>query len=340
MKKRRMKPEVKCTCPWTDLFIHWDKVTTCCYQLFNPDVVTMTPTWGVWDDFSLAIDTQKVKDLQNSVRDHTASCINLARCNGKRCDKDVDTSGNVLQLKSVTVSVTAKCNAHCAYCSFVHEKGPDPMEPSLAQVRNLMNNLKVRSPQKVWYTGGDPLVLPNDKLDLYMDLPCPIMVTTNGMGLNKSRWERYFVNTNNVIRVTLDTINQEIYEKLRGPYCGEPTHIKLQKIMNGSDLSRVEVGCTVNTDNIDGISDVLRFANDMRIPTVWLNGVCPGNSIMETRLLCFHGKYRSMAQLLALKDKMKEWETLASGFGIKLANNPPKRMLEAAIKQRAELDNK
>lgn len=334
-----MKPEVRCTCPWTDLFIQWDRVASCCYQLFESDYTQMTEPWAIWDDFSLAIDTIKHKNLQNDMREGVATCGVKGYCYPIVAD-GVDVSGNTLQLNKVTITTTYRCNAKCVYCPFVHYEGPNPNEPSLEQIHKLMHEIRIRNPKEVWLSGGDVLCLPEKKLAAYMDLECPIVLTTNGLGLSKARWERYLKDSKNSIRITIDSVDPEVYQKIRGPYCGKPLHEKLRSIMGGSDVSNVQIGCTINSDTIDGISDVIRFAHEMGFSAVWLNGIFKGNKYMEDRLLCFHAEHRTMQQLLDLQDKIEEWDQLAKHLGVWLKTKPIMYKIKAAIKKRILLDSK
>src|SRR4029453_18700825 len=71
-------------------------------------------------------------------------------------------------LRGVFLHVTKACNLHCAYCYFSARK-PMPDEMTAAEYRSLWPDLVALRPEKIIFTGGEPL-LRDDLLELLDDL--------------------------------------------------------------------------------------------------------------------------------------------------------------------------
>ena len=82
-------------------------------------------------------------------------------------ESDTDSS-DTLPLRSIFLHVTKACNLHCSYCYFSAKK-PLPDEMSTFDFQRLWPEFVELRPQKVIFTGGEPLLRP-DILDLLRGL--------------------------------------------------------------------------------------------------------------------------------------------------------------------------
>jgi len=124
-----------------------------------------------------------------------------------------------IRIKSIFLHVTKACNRRCGYCYFSASE-PLPDEMTTEEFGRLWTDITTLRPQKVVFTGGEPLLRP-DLLDLLRDLraadPEHFIVrclNTNG-DLVTPELARQLVGLADEVRVSLDAL-PERNDTLRG----------------------------------------------------------------------------------------------------------------------------
>lgn len=334
-------PLVQCTLPWTEMFIEWRGVTACCYLGGSPKYCIKTEPWAAWDNLDEIV--SKGTELTRIRRDMLDAGKSGKDCCGIiGCPRRVDipteglTPSSGLQLQHVGITVTARCQARCHYCPQWHVGNrPTPDQPTLKQVQNVTTSLANLHLQSVFLGGGDPLALDDDQLDLYMALShkCRVALMTNGIGLTKPRWDKWFRNNRNVsARITLDTMDPKIYAKTRGPYA-DKIHEQLRDVLTGQDLSNVGISCTVSRANLDDIVNVMQFAHDLKIGCFTLNAVCVTTKLAPKMNLL--GADTDIQTCLMVQEYLQKWQSLARQW--KLPLRGVDRFVKATANRLAQL---
>jgi len=335
-------PEIFCTCPWTELFLHWNKISTCCYRAMNVEDRAYTPMtpWAAWDDFSIVTESPIVQQIIREMQEGGEKCRALTRCNGRRRDATIDPTSNQLQLRKITIATTARCNVKCIYCSFWDEE-IEPIEPTLDQITKLIETVNdYDGIREVWYTGGDPLAMIDAKIAKYLDVrSARTMLTTNGVGLTEARWKTFFEGrSDRCLRITVDSTDEDTYYRLKGSTSLPFVADRVRQILVNADPFNVEIGCTISSLNRPFVGDLLEYAADLEIPCVWLNSLCCGRPEMEHELFCYRAEYNDTSTLVRRLDELHGWIARAKELGIRLAYQSTLRQLEEQVRISRERD--
>lgn len=311
-----------CTTPWTNLFLQWERVTVCCNLLGS--VYVPTQPWEAWDDLAGVLDHHRIlANHRTEMRQGTAKCLGVNHaCRSCETNPTVDTTSEP-QWRTVSISATAICGGRCIYCPLWQpSRQPNPPEPSLAQIDNLGVSLSRYPIEQLWFTGGNLLAMSDPAISQYLTLVpgVDIQVVTNGLGLTESRWLEFFQNPRIKLRITLDTLDPEVYRKLRGPFGAEMVHTRLGRLLDQyGGASRVGVGATINTSNLTSVPDLIRFAGEHDIKRVWLNPVDYGKR--RTPEACFASYNLDPLRVGELLVMVDNWELLGHQYGVNFGSD-------------------
>lgn len=314
--------DVLCTAPWSEVWMQWDRVATCCHLAFTPYYKSTTKNWAAWDDFDgVALNNPALLALRKAMREHTADIACSKVSCAIRKDKTIDTSSNAFTPKIIGIATTARCQAQCHYCEFWKKEGqPDPIEPAYEQIVRLTERLCVHKFGDVFYGGGDFFALNDQKMEQYLTVAScgsRVHILTNGIGLTKARWERWYRDNPNVhIRVTIDTMDPEIYARTRGPAGSRTIHANLRNLLSQPHKAHIGLACTVSRVTLGGIPNVLRFAREIGIDNVIVNAICATTPMLPKMNLL--GEDADIATCEMLPKRLAEWSALAKQLGITL----------------------
>jgi uncharacterized radical SAM superfamily Fe-S cluster-containing enzyme len=306
-----------CTTPWRNLFLQWERVTVCCN--LTSSVFVPTKPWEAWDNLEAVVERNGILNkLRDDMRNGTAACLHTHhKCRSCRFDDAYD----LLQpprWENVSISVSSLCGAQCIYCALWHPaRQPSPPEPTLQQIGKLALSLAKHPIRSVYFTGGDLLAMSDEAIESYLSISptASMQIVTNGLGLTEDRWLRYFQRPKLTVRVTLDTLDPDLYVKMRGPFGDTPVHTKIAQIVDtygGGD--RISIGATINTCNLGGISDLIRFAGEHKISRVWLNPVDYGRR--KSPQACFARENLDHVTAGELWGLINRWEDLGRECGV------------------------
>lgn len=144
-------------------------------------------------------------------------------------------------------------------------------ELSSEEIKDLLLQAKELGVRELSLSGGEPF-LRRDVLDIskFARDRCDMLVdiNTNGLLLDTIPVDEV-VNTFDMIIVSLDTLNERTYEKVRGVNGSFKivTNGLGKLLKNRLHKSQVAVNCVVSSQNLDSIGELLRFGknNDLQV---------------------------------------------------------------------------
>lgn len=167
---------------------------------------------------------------------------------------------------NIYMIMTYRCNLNCRYCSNrpdrrqLNEKKDLNNEPelSLNAYRQLVDDAKTLGVKKFLFTGGEPLLNPNTlQLGKYVkEAGMETELITNGLLIEEVNAAE-IVATFNYITVSLDSMNKDSHEKMRGTGTFE-------KVVNGIMLlkksgGKVRVNSVISGINVGEIVETRKY---------------------------------------------------------------------------------
>lgn len=163
--------------------------------------------------------------------------------------------------------VTDRCNSRCNYCFSWREKNSPDLP--LAHILKFIDSLARIGGKQVVLSGGEPLL--RDDIECIVE-KCrakniTITVNSNGLLATPARLASLFNAGLNGITFSLDTLDADLYQQIRGvPLKHVLAHIlaakEIQKQFNNTWIS---VTAVINRLNIHHIADMVRFFHPLDI---------------------------------------------------------------------------
>lgn len=181
-------------------------------------------------------------------------------------------SAKTISLRNVFLHVTKACNLYCKYCYFSTNK-PLPNEMTAAEFTRLWPGMVALQPQKIIFTGGEPLLRP-DILDLLRSLRDAdpkhhILRCLNSNGhLVTPELARELVGLADEVRVSLDAMAAR-NDALRGEGNFEATVRALEIYYAVGFEPKVLI--TVTAHSLPDLEKLLYFLIEKKITRVNLN---------------------------------------------------------------------
>ncbi len=159
------------------------------------------------------------------------------------------------------------CNLRCAYCVAKSSPNAPRRAIGLANVRQLVDEAVALGFERVFFTGGEPFLLPDIYAMLaYSSANVPTTVLTNAMILRGPRLEKLvaIANDNLIIQVSLDGGRAEDHDAFRGKGSWEKTVTGI-KLLQAAGF-RVRLGTTETPANADHLDALRAFREELGIP--------------------------------------------------------------------------
>ena len=160
------------------------------------------------------------------------------------------------------LNVTERCNSRCTYCPVWQSGGRvTPVTPS--EYESLFRDAKALGAWQVVLSGGEPLL--NQDLEQVIQLASApgflVVVVTNGINLTEHRANSLASAGLRVITLSLDTLDPEVYFKLRGvPIEGALRALCLLEEMVAGKALRATLNCVFSAQNHTQIPEVVARA--------------------------------------------------------------------------------
>lgn len=188
-----------------------------------------------------------------------------------------------LKPSAVYFNITERCNLNCSYCYIpknMRRKGKHMSRDSVLKALQLLKDyFKTVVPRgtlpKVIFHGAEPLL---NRKALFSGIEkfsnaFTFGLQTNGVLLDAEAVT--FLKSNKVsVGISLDGPTAKIANKTRAKWSGEGAFnhaIKAMKLLDGYDAWSII--CTITTENMKSLSDLVDFFHNNRVPTCLLNVV-------------------------------------------------------------------
>lgn len=121
-------------------------------------------------------------------------------------------------LKRVVISITDECNLKCKHC--YNEDNRVRVEEKLEYINyEFIKDLKELGVEQIGLTGGEPLTnwnVLNKLLKLFKENGFNVLITTNGLLLDRDKLDELKSNGVDIIQVSIDGATKEKHEFIRG----------------------------------------------------------------------------------------------------------------------------
>lgn len=167
--------------------------------------------------------------------------------------------------------VTYRCNSRCSYCNvWQDERFRNVKELELHEAKELIRQGYQAGVRYIDFTGGEPVLNQNlSQLVQYAkSLGIKTEITTNGIARltkNVREAEEYVDKLN----ISLDTLNPDAYDRIRGVDCLEEALTGMKEILK---IRRPRIMTVISQDNVEEMDDMIHFAQDNRME-IYLNPV-------------------------------------------------------------------
>lgn len=169
------------------------------------------------------------------------------------------------KLKTVMIEITDRCNLHCRHCM----NRPDCMdiEMSLAEYSLVMNKIGEYGVEKVFISGGEPLLHSNisdiiNMCELYPDVI--FVITTNGLLLSENTMRDIEKRDNLTLQFSIDGISKFAYESIRGDNTFDVFIDKI-RIWKSSKIKQGLARTCINKHNVKEIAQIYTFCLQNRL---------------------------------------------------------------------------
>ncbi len=163
----------------------------------------------------------------------------------------------------ILLEITDCCNQHCIFC---HAKDRKTM--SIASISKIINNLRDIKIHDVILTGGEPLLHRNifEILEWFKTKHIDCDLCSNGTLIDEQK-AKTLANYLSEISISLDTVNPEVYDYLRGTKNG------LEKAISGiihCKNSGLEVHLTtvLTKSNFSEIEEIINKAEELGVHSI------------------------------------------------------------------------
>jgi len=189
-------------------------------------------------------------------------------------------------LKRVVISITDECNLKCKHC--YNEDNRVRVEEKLEYINyEFIKDLKELGVEQIGLTGGEPLTnwnVLNKLLKLFKENGFNVLITTNGLLLDRDKLDELKSNGVDIIQVSIDGATKEKHEFIRG----KNTYDKVINIFKNGlhDIYNIVPMYTINKTNYMEIEKYINIMNNYNVKQIGFERYIP---------VC--GKYREELEL-------------------------------------------
>ena len=162
------------------------------------------------------------------------------------------------------IELTESCNLSCIHCHAKKREGKGP-ELSTIEVFRLLDELaEIQEFRMVAFTGGEPLIRPDiyDILEHAKELGFSTTLASNGTLITKEVAERLSLAGLSILAVSLDAIDSETHDKIRGMTGSQRMTLSGIKEIKKAGIT-LHINVTIASYNEDQIQPLIRAADDL-----------------------------------------------------------------------------
>lgn len=160
--------------------------------------------------------------------------------------------------------ISDMCNLDCIYCCANNKMNPAKLDNEL--IKNTAKHMLTLSPLTVGLTGGEPTLCPalGSIIDI-LDGKCAIVIDTNGTTVNLEKYIDKIKNSNTTVRITIDSMDNDISNKVRPFEENQVDRIKRNIELLKQNNVRVSVHTVVTKINYASIIEIGRYLRQYKI---------------------------------------------------------------------------
>lgn len=176
----------------------------------------------------------------------------------------ISTNINVKYPFRINWLVSDVCNLDCIYCCANNKMAPKKIDREV--LKQTAEHMITLSPLTVGLTGGEPTLCPEigNIIDI-LNGKCAIVLDTNGTTLNFANYIDKFKESNATVRITIDSMDNEISNKVRPYNKNQVDLIKKNIELLKKNNVRVSIHTVVTKINLDSIVEIGKYISDSKI---------------------------------------------------------------------------
>lgn len=216
----------------------------------------------------------------------------------------------------VRIKPTNVCNQNCWYCVYANDAVIDNRSVNRREfipwnkMQQILNDLSDMGTKAVTFSGGgEPLCYPYiyQTLQLVQDKGIEYAMISNGQALDTKA--RDALRNAKWIRISLDSVNREMYQKMRGVDTFQEVIDNISKFASEKDSECVlGVNCVVTKDNYKNIYEMCRLLSSIGVDNVKFSPLMVKGAIPE-----YHMEIRNQVEE---QIKMAEADFQSNAFRI------------------------
>ncbi|MFH1456008.1 MAG: radical SAM protein [archaeon] len=213
-----------------------------------------------------------------------------------------------------TFLCTNFCNSRCNWCN--SWKLDSPNELTLEEIDKIFSNLYNFGIRMIYLSGGEPLLRKDiiSIIDTLSKKGFEIILTTNGLLLNEKNVRKLIKYKNLHINVSLDTLDKELYKKIRGVDALDLVLRNLKGLKRMYPDYPLRTTMTVSKINYKEVDKIIEFCKKNKIyfsanPYFW------GGTYREGEdKFAYPNKREEIKQIFSMLAKRVKKEKYISGF--------------------------
>ena len=168
--------------------------------------------------------------------------------------------------------ITSNCNLNCPYCYMDADNGQRGY--SIEQFQSILRFLKDAATKTVIFSGGEPCTHPllPSFIEQASEQGISVGIATNGSIIHQSLID-CFVKNNVFLQISVDTIRDSIFSKVRGKDIVSTISNNIQVLLN--QHVPIALSCTLSDINCDYVIEVCEFAKKNNIQTIHFGPLIP-----------------------------------------------------------------
>lgn len=171
-----------------------------------------------------------------------------------------------MQIKTLHIEFTKACNSRCIMCDYWKTGNLKTIKTSL--VMDSISELFSNGLRTVYFSGGECLVFADQLFPLVSQIrdtfpQIKIGLVTNGLLIKK--YYKEIAHLFSKVIISLDTVNPQIYKKIRGIDSFEIVKDGIQILKNYSSHIQVNLRVLVLDENISDILQIIAFGLNERL---------------------------------------------------------------------------
>lgn len=157
------------------------------------------------------------------------------------------------------IFLTYRCNSRCSWCNCWQL--PKQTEIFLPQMEKIFKQLKNFGIKLLYLSGGEPLLRPDllAIIESAQRFSFDLLLVTNGILLNQQIARRLVKIPGLRINVSLDSLDPELYQKIRGVDTLDRVLKNLQDLRKAYPNYPLRITMTISAANLDQAEKVYRF---------------------------------------------------------------------------------